>query len=275
MARLPVESLCLDSTTELTEAKGAASSAFLDEVSDLRAQARERPAERDKADAKPAEQKPRTSSEIIDEAVAKFEKATDKKKAIDELRSDFNAGIKRADEELEAVKQKVLVGLQALAPDMAKALARVNPAVQNLFKTVEDNVPEASRRDIQRKVARYVHMDPSNAEHAKLKADLTPYRGVVAAADNAAKELKAARPIMSKYDPPAIELERAVNNSYFARQKFADRLKETGYTNQARDLSKDAQKVMSDNPDPSSEALRMQQQLEDSLKAFDVFKPKR
>jgi hypothetical protein len=216
-----------------------------------------------------AKAKLRTAAEMVKDVSEKFDKATDKPKALKELRNEFNEAIKKADEELAAIKKRVLPDLNAMANEMAEALEKTNPAVQGAFEKVQKLVPEAARRDMQVKMARYLDMAPNHADYQKIRTDFAKYPGMTAAADLAAKELKAAQPIFRKYDPPALELWDAGIQVYRAREEFAKRLKEAGSKQESEAMMKEASDVLAASPDPAMVALDARERMRKTLQQFN------
>lgn len=218
--------------------------------------------------AKDAEDK-RTPAELVQDAVAKFNKAVDKNAALEQLKDDFSRAIKRADEQLEAVSKRVMPSLRSMANEMSDALARVNPAVVAVFVAADKDVPKQDKQAMTRTIAKYLHAAPSNPEHAILRKQLEPYPKVLEAADRASKELKDAQPTFRRYDPPAKELRDAGFASYEARRAYADCLRKTGKTKEADALEEEASNVLDAHPDPAIVALRMKEELKKTMKNFE------
>ncbi|MBY0545716.1 MAG: hypothetical protein K2W95_00345 [Candidatus Obscuribacterales bacterium] len=277
MSRFQIESLFAEKA-EQSEAIPSFSP-FLNELADIQASSLREKISTDntvKKSPAPAEAKapPRTAAELVKDATEKFDKATDKNQAMKDLRDEFNQAIKKSDEELEAVKKRVLPALNGLANEMADALEKVNPAVTAVFDAV-DKVPAAARREIQQKIARYLHMDPSHQDYAKLRADFAKYPGLTAVADVAAREVKAAQPIFRKYNPPAEEYQQAGNQSYIARSALAKCLEQVGNKAESEALMKAASDVLGRNPDPAVETLRAREHFKKALKQLETSFPKR
>lgn len=263
----------------------SAISHFQDELADIRASAFKESTNKNQREVSfevalnrfdiEANARPRTAAEMVKEATEKFDKEKDKTKAIKELRKEFDAAIKKADEELAAIRTRVLPDLNALANEMADAMEKVNPAVQGVFEKVRKLEPEAQRNAIQVKVARYLHMPPHHADYQNLRTEFAKYPGMLPAADLAARELKAAQPIFRKYDPPAIELWDAGIQAYRAREEFAKRLKEANCKPESDALMKEAGAVLEANHDPARVVLDAREQMKRTLKQFDNAIPKR
>ncbi|MBX9689684.1 MAG: hypothetical protein K2X27_23435 [Candidatus Obscuribacterales bacterium] len=209
--------------------------------------------------------KVQSASEMLEEAVARFDKADDKQAAMKELKPQFEAAVKRADEELAVADKNLSPILRKLAPDMAKALLKVNPAVNN-FMNISD--AEKLPQNLRPLMVKYVNTDPADPGKAAIAAKLAAFPKTLKAAEIFGNELRTHGPLMSQYNKPAKELETAIHNSYFAREKFAERLAQSGDKKQGDELRKDAQNIFSRFKDPALQALewleageRMQQDL--------------